>query len=255
MDRRRRGGGAREDGPCGKSGSAAAHRADLPRRRVRRDLRRLQPRRRSARPGHARRRLRRLPLARLQVPLRRPARASPASRRTRARHAVKVEGGRVLVSAEPVTKRTQAAARAAPARAQAEREPGPPRVLGISTTVMTRRTRATARRSACSKSRSTHARASARLRDAAASRLRDALVPALRGLLLEGRPRVHLAVLDHRRWTRRTSSNRSTRTSCTGPTCPRRDADPLGRRSSPLLQDGRAHELHPEPDHDSRTAS
>ena len=28
---------------------------------------------------------------------------------------------------------------------------------------------------------------------------------------------------------------------------PRRDADPLGRRELALLQDGRAHELHPEP--------
>ena len=32
----------------------------------------------------------------------------------------------------------------------------------------------------------------------------------------------------------------------------RGDADPLGRRLVALLQDGRAHELHPEPDHDPR---
>jgi multimeric flavodoxin WrbA len=49
---------------------------------------------------------------------------------------VKVEGGRVLVSPEPVSKRSKPPH--APHRLEREivREPGPPRVLGISTTVL-----------------------------------------------------------------------------------------------------------------------
>ena len=51
-------------------------------------------------------------------------------------HAVKVENGRVLVSATPVSKRHKSAHEPHPLARKVEREPGPVRVLGISTTVM-----------------------------------------------------------------------------------------------------------------------
>ena len=72
-----------------------------------------------ARPGPHRGRLRRLPLARLQVPLQdRQGRAGVRERRGAPVTRVKVEGGRVLVSAEPVTKRSKPPHEPHPARAQ-----------------------------------------------------------------------------------------------------------------------------------------
>jgi len=53
-------------------------------------------------------------------------------------HAVKVEGGRVLVNVTPVTKRTRAPHPPHPLAREVKREPGPIRVAGISTTVMNR---------------------------------------------------------------------------------------------------------------------
>ena len=52
------------------------------------------------------------------------------------RHDVKVENGRVLVSAEPVTKRGKVPHDPHPLEREPERHEGPPRVLGISTTNM-----------------------------------------------------------------------------------------------------------------------
>ncbi len=54
-------------------------------------------------------------------------------------HAVKVEGGRVLVSAAPVTKRGHLPKEKHPLAREPKREPGPIRILGISTTAMTRK--------------------------------------------------------------------------------------------------------------------
>jgi multimeric flavodoxin WrbA/nitrite reductase/ring-hydroxylating ferredoxin subunit len=52
-------------------------------------------------------------------------------------HEVKVENGRVLVSAEPTTKRAKAPHPRDSLTRKLERDPGPIRVVGISTTVMT----------------------------------------------------------------------------------------------------------------------
>jgi multimeric flavodoxin WrbA/nitrite reductase/ring-hydroxylating ferredoxin subunit len=52
------------------------------------------------------------------------------------RHEVKVENGRVLVSAEPVTRRNRAPHDPHPLAREPEQHDGPPRVLGISTTAM-----------------------------------------------------------------------------------------------------------------------
>jgi nitrite reductase/ring-hydroxylating ferredoxin subunit/multimeric flavodoxin WrbA len=52
------------------------------------------------------------------------------------RHEVKVENGRVLVSAEPVTKRNKLPHDPHPLAREPEPHDGPPRVLGISTTAM-----------------------------------------------------------------------------------------------------------------------
>jgi len=51
-------------------------------------------------------------------------------------HEVRIEGGRVLVSAEPVSGRSKAPHEPHPLSRKVEREPGPIRVAGISTTVM-----------------------------------------------------------------------------------------------------------------------
>lgn len=53
-------------------------------------------------------------------------------------HAVRVEGGRVLVSAEPISGRTRGPHEPHPLARKPERAPGPIRVVGISTTVMNR---------------------------------------------------------------------------------------------------------------------
>ena len=53
------------------------------------------------------------------------------------RHGVRVEGGRVLISARPESKRSKAAHEPHPLARDPVREPGPVRVLGISTTAMT----------------------------------------------------------------------------------------------------------------------
>ena len=172
-------------------------RADVEGRRVRRDQRRLQPRRRAARPGTHRGRLRRLPVARLQVPL--------PDRRGRARlrggrvpsHAVKVEDGRVLVERDAGDAARQAAARAPPARARDRARAGPVRVLGHLDDGHGRDAPALlARRRTCSMYALEHARPRAAMRDAADPPAR-AQVPRVRGLLLEVRARLHLALLDH----------------------------------------------------------
>ncbi len=54
------------------------------------------------------------------------------------RHAVRMEAGRVLVSAEPVSKRNKKPHAPHPLARSPERAPGPIRVVGISTTVMNR---------------------------------------------------------------------------------------------------------------------
>jgi nitrite reductase/ring-hydroxylating ferredoxin subunit/multimeric flavodoxin WrbA len=54
------------------------------------------------------------------------------------RHDVRVEGGRVLVSAVAVTRRHKKPHEPHPLARRPERAPGPPRVVGISTTVMNR---------------------------------------------------------------------------------------------------------------------
>ena len=53
-------------------------------------------------------------------------------------HEVRIEGGRVLVSAEPVSGRSKAPHEPHQLSRKVEREPGPIRVAGISTTVMNR---------------------------------------------------------------------------------------------------------------------
>jgi len=132
------------------------------------------------------------------------------------RHEVKVEGGRVFVSAEPTTKRGKLPHPPHRLARPVVRESGPIRVLGLSTTAMEKghprystsedlleHALAVARESrgcetdssSCATSSSATARAStARPRAPAPGRARS------------------------RRWTRATSSSVSTKRSCTGPT-------------------------------------
>ena len=84
-------------------------------------------------------------------------------------------------------------------------------------------------------------------------KLQRSLVSLLRGLLLEERQRLHLAVLDHPDGRRRPARPGLRSDRPLGGRHPRRDAHSLGRRFGALLQDGRAHELHPEPDHPRTT--
>ena len=224
------------------------------RRRVRRHLRRLQPRRRSARRGPARRRLRGLPLARLEVPLGdRPGRARlRGGRRSGLRHAGR--GRPRLRRLEPAHAAHAQAARAASAGApaRAPRRPAP-RGRDLDHRDGRRQSRATRPRTRCSSTALDARRRALGLRDAPAAAQR-AQVPALRGLLLEERAGLHLALLDHADGSRRPARPGLRGDRPLGRRDPGRDADPLGLRLEPLLQDGRAHELHPEPDHDRATA-
>ena len=184
-------------------------------------VRRVQPRRRPARRGPPRRRLRRLPLAPLEVPLPRRATASRASRRTACR-ATRSRSRRTGVCSSIVQPRD--AAPQAPARAAPAGAPGPsarPGRCACSASRPTAMDRANPRystsdallgRRRCSTRR---ARSAPRRR---LIRLARAQVPRLRGLLLEERARLHLALLDHADGSRATSSTASTRRSCTGPT-------------------------------------
>ncbi len=74
-------------------------------------------------------------------------------------------------------------------------------------------------------------------------------VPQLRGLLLQGREGLHLAVFDHLDGQDRPARPGVRNGGALGRYPADRHADPLGRGQLALLQDGRAHELHPEPDH------
>ena len=97
-----------------------------------------------------------------------------------------------------------------------EREAGPVRVLGISTTVMTRTTRASRPRRSCSSSARAR-REGAGLRDAA-DRLRDLPFRTCEGYYSKSAARLHLAVLDHPDGSGGPARPGLRRRSCTGPT-------------------------------------
>ena len=61
---------------------------------------------------------------------------------------------------------------------------------------------------------------------------------------------MHLALLDYADGLDRPDGCRLRSGRSLGRRNPGRDADTLGERQLALLSDGRAHELHPEPDHD-----
>ena len=108
-----------------------ADRARPPGRRLHRDLRRVQPRRRPARRGPPRRATTSSARGTTGSSTTAPARASRASRRTASRrYAIKVENGRVLVDARPRTPRHKAPHEPHPLARPVRREPGPVRVAG-----------------------------------------------------------------------------------------------------------------------------
>ncbi len=169
-------------------------------------------------------------------------------------YATKVEGGRLWVDLASATARPKEAPRAAPPHAdpsprrarrpregraaagaghlhhQPRREQPPPEHLGDAAGGGPR------------------PRGDVRRGDAAPQGAR-AQLPRLRGLLLEERAGLHLALLDHPDGPRRPDGPGLRGRGGVGRRDPRGDADPLGRRQLALLQDGRADELHPEPDH------
>ena len=161
---------------------------------------------------------------------------------------VRVRGGRVQVSVTPHVKRHRTQHAPHPLAREPERAAGPVRVVGISTTAMNLDYPALLhlRRAA---GRGARARPGDRLRHAADPAAR-ALLPPLRGLLLEVGARLHLALLDHADGPRGPARPRLRGAGALGRRVRDRDADPLGRAEQPLLQDDRAHELHPEPAHD-----
>ena len=146
--------------PCRRCASARSRIAlTLSRRRVRRDLRRLQPRRRARSDEGT------LDGDFVVCPWHywkfhwRTGEGEPGYEEDRVpSHAVKVENGRVLVSEAAATKRGRLPHDPHPLARAPKREPGPIRILGLSTTAMTQAIRATARRRTCS----THALANAR---------------------------------------------------------------------------------------------
>ena len=147
---------------------------------------------------------------------------------------VKVEGGRVLVDlARRRRKRTAQAASAASAGAQ-DRARSPARCGSPASRPprWTRPIRASPAPTICSTTRSkprpTHGA------ETQADPAQRAEIPRLRGLLLEGRARLHLAVLDHADGRRATRWTASMRRWCTGPTpssSPRRSAGARPPRS------------------------
>ncbi len=220
-------------------------------RRLERHLQRLQPRRRSARRRPSRRRLRRLPVAPLEVPL--PHRRGRARFRGGPRPELCGQAGERArpgrrqrpnaATQEPARAPPARPARSARARPRARRRhldhgdgPLEPALLGV-------------RGAARPRGRP---RAAGSGRRVAADPAGRAQLLRLRGLLLEERQGLHLAVLDHPDGRGRSARPRLQGARPLGRRDPGRDADPLGRRELALLQDGRAHELHPEPDHHAR---
>ena len=108
---------------------------------------------------------------------------------------VKVEHGRVLINLTSATRRTRKPHDPHPLSRKIERAPGPPRLVGISTTAMDE---ANPRFSGSDHllEHAVRAAQSARRGDQTDPPQR-AQVPHLRGVLLEVGARLHLAVLDH----------------------------------------------------------
>ena len=150
----------------------------------------------------------------------------------------------------PRTPRAQEAAPAAPARAAGARA-SPARSAWSASRPprWTARTRATRPPTRCSTHAVAHARRGARRRDAADPARRAAASAPARATTRRA-PRPAPGPARSRRWTRTTSWTGLRGARALGRRDPGRDADPLGRGELALLQDGRAHELHPEPDHD-----
>jgi hypothetical protein len=212
-------------------GGDDADRPRASRRRVERDLRRLQPQRRSARRGTPRRRLRRVRVAQLEVPP--PYGRRGARLRGRPRPLLRDEGG------ERPRPRRRERAHAAPQEAARAPPAGPARA-----------TRARPRASGRHLDHRDGSREPPLLRFGGAPRPRRrarggdaagrnaphpprrAVVPSLRGLLLEERPGLHLALLDHAE-TPPTSSTASTRRSSTGPTSSSSRRPSAGGRRAP----------------------
>ncbi len=169
-------------------------------------------------------------------------------------YATRVEDGRVYVDVNPRTPRKRKPHAPHPLARRPERHDGPaargrhldhgdgrgqPALLDLGRAARALRSRTPPRRSAC---------------ETRLLRLNELSVPPLRGLLLEERAGLHLALLDHADGSGRPARPGVRGDRALGRRDPGRDADPLGRRLElALLQDGRAHELHPEPDHDRTT--
>ena len=124
----------------------------------------------------------------------------------------------------------------------------PPRVLGLSTTAMDAANPRYSTSDALLEHALEHAgRHAARTRGMV--RLRDLDFRPCEGQLLQGEPRLHLALRDHRAGSRRPADRGLRGAGPLGRRRAGRDLDPLGLGERALLQDGRAAELRAEPDH------
>jgi nitrite reductase/ring-hydroxylating ferredoxin subunit len=119
-------------------------------------------------------------------------------------YALEERDGRLMISAEPVTRRHRKPHEPHPLARAVKREPGPVRVAGISTTVMTRKHPRSRTRRSTGPKRGSSSSTNCVLEPARVSTRRP-----------RARARGRAA---SRRWTRRTSSIASTTRSCTGPT-------------------------------------
>ena len=141
------------------------------------------------------------------------------------------------------------AARAASADARRPtRAPGPLRVGGISTTAMDPEEPALLHLRTLAERRAGARGRGARRRDANDPAQRPASSATAKAIT-QGRQGLHLAVLDHLDGPDRPARPGLRDGRALGRHPADRHADPLGRGELALLQDGRAHELHPEPDH------
>ena len=163
-------------------------------------------------------------------------------------YGVKEENGRLLVTAKPTSKRGHLPHEPHPLTRSTDRAPGGLRVGGISTTAMDAKNPRFSTSEHLLQRGARACRIGAR-RGNEADQAQRSQLPQLRGLLLQGGQGLHLAVLGHLHGPDRPARPGVRNGRALGRHPAGRDADPLGRRELALLQDGRAHELHPEPDH------
>ena len=238
---------ARRARPARSQGRRAHAGAELSRWPVRRGVESLQPRRRTAGPRPARRRVRGLPVASIQVPSLQRRRRTRLRRRSRAfvcgagRERTGAGQRRSSDAARPPAEEAASAGTQDRARGRtgARRRHLDHHHAGGQSALL--HLRSIAAGGAGSRRRRTA------VRDAADPPARPAL-PPLRGLLLAQCACLHLALLDHAGRPGRPDDGGLRSRGALGRRAADRHADPLGRGQFAVLQDGRAHELHPEPD-------